>query len=86
MNYLKIILLCCVSERLSFISVLVLLVFVGWFAWNQREIIQRQQELIIKQDKQLIHQTIIMQIALQEYNNEPINEKTYNSPRNYFKF
>lgn len=69
------------NDHLGKVSVLLLLFYLGWFAWEQKEVIYIQQQKIQKLEQQLIFQSIVIDATLQE-NNGPL----YNKPQNYFNF
>ena len=73
------------NDHLGKVSVLLLLFYLGWFAWEQRGLIHDQQREIQKLEQQLIFQSIVIDATLQE-NNLPINKQKYNSPQKYFNF
>jgi hypothetical protein len=74
-----------VNQPLSIVSLLLLIFYLGWFAWDQRELIYDQKREIQKLEQQLIFQSIVIDATLQE-NNLPMNKQKYNSPQKYFNF
>ncbi len=73
------------NDHLGKVSVLLLLFYLGWFAWDQRGLIHDQQREIQKLEQQLIFQSIVINATLQE-DNEVLNKQKYNTPQKYFKF
>lgn len=73
------------NQPLSIISLLLLIFYLGWFAWEQRELIHDQQREIEKLEQKLIFQSIVIDATLQE-NNSPLNKQKYNSPQKNFNF
>ena len=73
------------NDHLGKVSVLLLLFYLGWFAWDQRGLIHDQQREIQKLEQQLIYQNILIEAVLQE-DNEVLNKQKYNSPQKYFNF
>jgi hypothetical protein len=73
------------NDHLGKVSVLLLLFYLGWFAWEQRGLIHDQQREIQKLEQQLIFQSIVINATLQE-DNEVLNKQKYNTPQKYFKF
>ena len=73
------------NNQLGITSILLLLFYVGWFAWDQRGLIHDQQREIQKLEQQLIFQNIVIETMIQD-NNGPINKQKYNSPQKYFNF
>lgn len=73
------------NRPLSIVSLLLLIFYLGWFAWKQKEVIHIQQQKIQKLEQQLIFQNIVIDAALQE-KNSPLNKQKYNSPQKYFNF
>ena len=73
------------NDHLGKVSVLLLLFYLGWFAWEQRGLIHDQQREIQKLEQQLIFQSIVINATLQE-DNEVLNKQKYNSPQKYFNF
>ena len=63
------------DDHLGKISVLLLLFYLGWFAWEQKAVIHKQQQEIQKLEQQLIYQNILINAALQqEGSHSPIFE------------
>lgn len=73
------------NDHLGKVSVLLLLFYLGWFAWDQRGLIHDQQREIQKLEQQLIFQSIVINATLQE-DNEVLNKQKYNTPQKYFNF
>ena len=73
------------NDHLGKVSVLLLLFYLGWFAWEQRGLIHDQQREIQKLEQQLIFQSIVINATLQE-DNEVLNKQKYNTPQKYFNF
>lgn len=73
------------NNQLGITSILLLLFYVGWFAWDQRTIIEKQNQEIIKLQQQLIFKNIVLDAALQDISG-PVNKQIYNSPQKYFDF
>ena len=73
------------NDHLGKVSVLLLLFYLGWFAWDQKVITYKQHQEIQKLQQQLIFQNILIDTMIQE-NNGPINNQKYNSPQKYFNF
>jgi len=73
------------NDHLGKVSVLLLLFYLGWFAWDQRGLIHDQQREIQKLEQQLIYQNILIEAVLQE-DNEVLNKQKYNTPQKYFNF
>ena len=73
------------NQPLSIVSLLLLIFYLGWFAWEQRGLLHEQQREIQKLEQQLIFQSIVIDATLQE-NNSPLNKQKYNSPQKYFNF
>lgn len=73
------------DDHLGKVSILLLLFYLGWFAWDQRGLICDQQREIQKLEQQLIFQSIVIDATLQE-NNEVLNKQKYNTPQKYFNF
>ena len=73
------------NKQLGVTSILLLLFYVGWFAWDQRTIIEKQNQEIIKLNQQLIFKNIVLDAALQDIS-EPVNKQIYNAPQKYLKF
>ena len=73
------------DDHLGKVSILLLLFYLGWFAWDQRGLIHNQQRKIEKLEQQLIFQSVIINATLQE-NNEVLNKQKYNTPQKYFNF
>jgi len=71
------------NNQLGITSILLLLFYVGWFAWDQRTIIEKQNQEIIKLQQQLIFKNIVLDAALQDIS-EPVNKQIYNSPQKFF--
>ena len=71
------------NNQLGITSILLLLFYVGWFAWDQRTIIEKQNQEIIKLQQQLIFKNIVLDAALQDISG-PVNKQIYNSPQKYF--
>jgi hypothetical protein len=73
------------NDHLGKVSVLLLLFYLGWFAWDQRGLIHNQQKEIQRLEQQLIFQNIVINATLQE-DNEVLNKQKYNTPQKYFNF
>ena len=73
------------NDHLGKVSILLLLFYLGWFAWDQRGLIHDQQREIQKLEQQLIFQNIVINATLQE-DNEVLNKQKYNTPQKYFNF
>lgn len=73
------------NDHLGKVSVLLLLFYLGWFAWDQRGLIHDQQRKIEKLEQQLIFKNIVLDAALQDISG-PVNKQIYNSPQKYFDF
>ena len=73
------------NNQLGVTSILLLLFYVGWFAWDQRTIIEKQNQEIIKLNQQLIFKNIVLDAALQDIS-EPVNKQIYNAPQKNLKF
>ena len=73
------------NNQLGITSILLLLFYVGWFAWDQRTIIEKQNQEIIKLQQQLIFKNIVLDAALQDISG-PVNKQIYNSPQKFFNF
>jgi hypothetical protein len=73
------------NNQLGITSILLLLFYVGWFAWDQRKIIEKQNQEIIKLNQQLIFKNIVLDAALQDING-PVNKQKYNKPQKHFNF
>lgn len=71
------------NNQLGITSILLLLFYVGWFAWDQRTIIEKQNQEIIKLQQQLIFQSIVIDATLQDISG-PVNKQIYNSPQKFF--
>ncbi len=71
------------NNQLGITSILLLLFYVGWFAWDQRTIIEKQNQEIIKLQQQLIFKNIVLDAALQDISG-PVNKQIYNSPQKFF--
>lgn len=63
------------DNQLSITSLVVLLFFLGWFAWDQNKLIQSQQQKIVLLEQKILFQSLVMDAALQNNNYIPDSEK-----------
>lgn len=60
------------DNQLSITSLVVLLFFLGWFAWDQNKLIRSQQEKILLLEQKMIFQSLVIEATLQNNNYSPI--------------
>jgi hypothetical protein len=60
------------DNQLSITSLVVLLFFLCWFAWDQNKLIRSQQEKILLLEQKMIFQSLVIEAALQNNNYSPI--------------
>ena len=63
------------KDSLSVVSVLLVIFYMGWFMWKQRELIQSQNDYIDQLEHDAIIQNILLQQAIQE-KESPIYKRT----------
>jgi hypothetical protein len=54
------------KDSLSVVSVLLVIFYMGWFMWKQRELIQSQNDYIDQLEHDAIIQNILLQQVIQE--------------------
>ena len=64
------------KDSLSVVSVLLVIFYMGWFMWKQRELIQSQNDYIDQLEHDAIIQNILLQQVIQE-KESPIYKKNY---------
>jgi uncharacterized protein YxeA len=57
------------KDSLSVVSVLLVIFYMGWFMWKQRELIQSQNDYIDQLEHDAIIQNILLQQVIQEKEN-----------------
>lgn len=62
------------KDSLSVVSVLLVIFYMGWFMWKQRELIQSQNDYIDQLEHDAIIQNILLQQVIQEKEN-PIHKR-----------
>jgi uncharacterized protein YxeA len=63
------------KDSLSVVSVLLVIFYMGWFMWKQRELIQSQNDYIDQLEHDAIIQNILLQQVIQE-KESPIYKRT----------
>jgi len=57
------------KDSLSVVSILLVIFYMGWFMWKQRELIQSQNDYIDQLEHDSIIQNILLQQVIQEKEN-----------------
>lgn len=64
------------KDHLSIVSVGLLLFYMGWFMWEQRELLRKQNEHIQTLERELIIKEILLNSMIQEQEQYPMYRKT----------
>ena len=64
------------KDHLSIVSVGLLLFFMGWFMWEQRELLGKQNDHIQELERELIIKEILLNSIIQEQEQYPMYRKT----------
>ena len=67
------------SHQLSYTSLLLLIFYLAWFSWEQRELIQIQKEDRLLLEQRLLYQNIIINAAFpnQQQDQYPLYQRKY---------
>lgn len=63
------------KDHLSIVSVLLLLFYMGWFMWDQKELLRQQNERIKQLEGELIIKEILLNSIIQEQEQYPMYRK-----------
>lgn len=63
------------KDHLSIVSVLLLLFYMGWFMWDQKELLRQQNDRIKELERELIIKEILLNSIIQEQEQYPMYRK-----------
>jgi hypothetical protein len=63
------------KDHLSIVSVLLLLFYMGWFMWDQKELLRQQNDRIKQLEGELIIKEILLNSIIQEQEQYPMYRK-----------